>query len=711
MAIYSNFKYNDGTMYGDGSPLAYSAEPVVATAITYNQVSISYSVPTGSYTLFRIVRNQDGYPETAEDGKVIYSTNIGEFPTSSTILDDYLVEGRFAYYRAWLKRSSNSYWEPAGDATVLVPFKNTLTSGITTVQSEFNNTTLEFYDKILPTNLNMSTTHERFMSYLPTVLTSTSLSPVDEADSNYDPYIDYTGYVNNSLISRFFEGFSFTIDEFLTFIRLIIPNSNGESSSKEVLKLKSFELGIKPYNDLSIKSQKRLVRDALTIYGGKGTLNSLELFVKDLTGYTTTVTETANLILSHEESTFDIEDWVTGAAIGSWISGDGVTLSVTSDLDVETEADNINVALSLDSVYSLKVATTGSGQSISYGVNNPVNNAIPVKDSLDYTLSFYYQSSGNISVSITWHDYLGRIISTSSGAGLVVSTSGSTSLWSRKYFTAESPINAVYASLKFDFATATSSSHYFDMVQFVQSSSLTNYVEPRGVLVDLSPSKYNYLSNPSFEAAVSDIPSSWTFTNLTAVQVDSSLNIGPGSDSMAVVTTSSSGSGAYLGTVQTSYSGSLLTSKLYTFSIYAKSVTDTQDVSVVITDGTKTSTNTVTLTENWQRLSVSINCSAVPTTLTVKVTSATRSKDFYLDSAQLEDGFAATDYFDGDRTYDGAAWSGTHQQSPSVYYPNKELRLAHLMDSIVEYLPISTPYYVTFYDSPTFTEVALTGIS
>jgi hypothetical protein len=712
MALYSDFKYNDGTLYGDGSRLDYSAEPVVATAITYNQVSISYSVPTGNYVLFRIVRNQDGYPETAEDGKIVYATNLEEYPTSSTILDDTLVEGRFAYYRTWLKRSANSYWEPAGDASVLVPFKNTLTSGITTVQSEFNNTTLEFYDKILPTNLHMSTTHERFMSYLPTVLTSTSLSPVDETDANYDPYTEPAKYgaVNNSLISRFFEGFSFTIDEFLTFIRLIIPNSNGESSSKEVLKLKSFELGIKPYNDLSIKSQKRLVRDALTIYGGKGTLNSLKLFVKDLTGYSTTITETANLMLSHEESTFDIENWSTGEPIGSWIPNDGVSLSVTSDLAVETVTDNTNVARSLDSVYSLKVSTTGSDQSISYGANTPVNNAIPVKELLDYTLSFYYQSSGDISVSITWHDYLGRILSTTSGEGSVVATSGSPSLWSRKYFTAEAPINSVYASLKFDFSTSTSSSHYFDMVQFEQSSSITDYVEPRGVLIDLSPSKYNYLSNPSFEAAVSDIPSSWTFTDLTAIQVDSSLNIGPGSDSMVVVTTPS-GSGEYLGIVEASYSGDLLTSKLYTFSIYAKSVSDIQDVSLVITDDDTVSTNTVTLTEDWQRVSVSLNCAEVPTSLTVQVTSETNSKDFYLDSAQLEDGYVATDYFDGDRTYDGAAWSGTHQESPSVYYPNKELRLAHLMDSITEYLPISTPYYVTFYDSPTFTEVALTGIS
>jgi hypothetical protein len=707
MALYSDFKYNDGTLYGDGSRLDYSAEPVVATAVTYNQVSVSYSVPTGSYILFRIVRNQDGYPETAEDGKIIYATNLGEYPTSSSVLDTDLVEGKFAYYRAWLKRSSNSYWEPAGDSSVLVPFKNTLTSGITVVQSEFNPTTLEFYDKTIPTNLGMSTTHQRFMSYLPRVLTSTSLSSVDENEPNYDPYLDDSGSVDNSLISAFFEGFSFTIDEFLTFARLIVPSSSGESSSQEILQLKSFELGIKPYNDLSIKSQKRLVRDALEIYGGKGTLDSLTLFVKDLTGYSTSITETVNLVLSHEESTFDIEDWTTDSPIGNWLSNDGVTLSVTSDIDVLTKDNNIDVANSLDSVYCLKVLTTGSNQSISYGANNPINNAIPVTAGLDYTLSFYQEALEDVTVTITWHDYRSRIIDTSAALAVVPGTAGS-GPWYRKAFTAEAPANSTYASFNLQFSSAAT--RYLDMVQFEQSNSVSTYVEPRGVFINLLPTKYNYLSNPSFEVAPSGVFSGWVFDDLLETQVESSLNLGPGSDYMAAITTLSSGSG-YLGTISSTYTGNLLTSKVYTFSIYAKSVIDTQEISVVITDGVKIATETVTITEDWQRLSVSISCNTVPTSLTVSVTSSAFSKSFYLDSAQLEEGAAATDYFDGDRTYDGAAWSGAHQQSPSVYYPSKELRLAHLMDSIAEYLPISTPYYVTFYDSDTFTEVALSGIS
>jgi hypothetical protein len=700
MALYSGFKYNDGTLYGDGSPLDYSALPITAIATRYNEVIVDYAAPTGSYILFRLVRNQDGYPETAEDGKVVYSTAIGEYPTGDPVVDTGLVEGKFAYYRAWLQRQTNSYWEPAGDAFVLVPSRHTLTSGTSAVQSVINDTTGIFEDVPISAEVDFSTTHQRFLSYLPQVLTSTSLSPVDEIDSDYNDGIDKSGAFSNTFISRFFEGFSFTIDEFLTLARIIIPSSSGESLSPEILKLKSFELGIKPYNELAIQSQKRLVRDALTIYGGKGTLNSLQLFTKDLTGYTTDIVETANLMLSHEESTFDIEDWIAGESIGSWLPGDGVTLEVTSDKPISTTYPN-----SLDSTYCLKVSTTGSSQSLSYGTNNPINNAIPVEPSTLYTVSTLVQGSANITLNILWYNSKGTLIQADSGSS--VSTSSN---WSRKSVTATSPDLAVYAGFRIDFASTGSSTYHLDMVQFEKSNIATDYIEPRGVIVDLLPSKYNFLSNPSFEVASSDVPTEWVFTDVTAVQVDSSLNIAPGSDFMAAIVTPSE-SGDYLGEIESSYSGNLLTSKFYTFSIYAASLLDPQDLSVVITDGTTEFTQQFTVTENWQRLSVSASFSEVPSTLTVKVVTTTSSSEFYLDTAQLEEGSAATDYFDGDRTYDGAAWTGTPQESPSVYYPNKSLRVAHLMDSIEEYLPISTPYYVTFYDSDTFTEVALSGIS
>jgi len=704
MALYNGFKYNDGTLYGDGSPLDYSARPMVATAIDYNQVSLQYNAPTGSYIQFRITRNQDGYPETAEDGKIIYETSIGDYPTGSTILDTALVEGKFVYYRAWLRRSTNAYWEPVGETITLVPFKHTLTSGPNAVQSVFVGKGL-MGDKTISSEANFSTTHQRFLSYLPSVLTSTSLSPVDEIESSY-AYSNEINKDKNSLISTFFEGFSFTIDEFLSFAKLIIPDNNNSGASPEILELKSFELGIKPYNKLATKAQKRLIRDALTIYGGKGTLDSLKLFTKDLTGYETTVTETANLMLSHEESTFDIEDWTSGSTIGSWLAGDGVTLAITSDKTITS------VTNSLDSVYCLKVSTTAASQSLSYGTNKPINNGIPVvslktdETPMSYTLSAYVQGSSNITLNVLWYDYKGKFISTSVGSS--VSTSGS---WARKTMSVTAPDKAVYAALRFDFASTGASTYYLDMVQFEQAASVSSYVEPRGVTISLTPSKYNYILNPSFEAATGGTPNNWTFTNVTPLQTTSTLDLAPGSDYMVAVSTPTTFSDTYLGTVQSSYTGSLLKSKFYTYSIYAKSISGNQDVTLVLTDGTTTASKTVTLTESWKKFSVSISCKTVPTTLTVKITTATLAQDFFLDSVQLEPGSIASDYFDGNRAYSGGAWVDTPNASVSAYYPNLSLRIAHLMDSINDYLPISTPYYVTFYGSTSFTDVALSGIS
>jgi hypothetical protein len=180
---------------------------------------------------------------------------------------------------------------------------------------------------------------------------------------------------------------------------------------------------------------------------------------------------------------------------------------------------------------------------------------------------------------------------------------------------------------------------------------------------------------------------------------------------MVAVSTPTTFSGTYLGTVQSSYTGSLLTSTFYTYSIYAKSISGNQNVTLVLTDGTTTASKTVTLTESWQKFSVSISCKTIPTTLTVKVTTATLAQDFFLDSVQLEPGSIASDYFDGNRAYSGCAWASTQNASVSAYYPNLSLRIAHLMDSINDYLPISTPYYVTFYGSTSFTDVALSAIS
>lgn len=729
MGIYNNFVYNDGTLYGDKSALDYSAAPIIVTPITYGTVAVDYTAPTGSYIQFRMVRNQNGYPETAEDGVILLDT---QFPTGGTITDSGLITGKFVYYRAWIKKGASTYWVSAGDSFGLVASKHTISSGVNAVESVFSGKGLS-KDSALVSNVEFSTTHTRFMSYFPGVITSTSLSPADEISSDYSNN-DASGAESNTLISRFFEAFSFTFDEFLTYAKLIIPDNSNVGASPSVVSLKLFELGVGSYPDLSLISKKRLARDAIEYHGAKGTATGLKLFTQALTNYTTKVTETSsspltstqstNLMLSHFDSTFDIKNWLPAIGafeadpVGNWSSGDGVSLQIISGDDKEVSTDEPH---SLDDLYSLKASVNGLGV-LSYGINNPVNNAIPVKSDTSHSFSVYVQGTGAITPNIIWYNSLGNTISVSSSTAFSTSSS-----WQRMVFEdVQAPVNAVYAGLQLNLNAGSNGYFYIDMVQFEQNEASTSYVEPRGVVLTFTPSKYNYINNPSFETVYSSsapygtelgieelytlssgFSSTWTFNGCTSSEFETDLDIASGSVYMAKVDIAGSPGADITSTVTGAFSGN----SFYTFSVYARSDYATQDAFLNITDGVSTHSVAILLENKWKRFSITLPTSTSPTEITSIITTQVTDRILFLDAAQLEKGSIATDYFDGNRIEEGGIWTGNENQSISVQYVNLNTKIRYLLDSINNYLPLSTPYYITFHGSNSFTELALSGIS
>ena len=71
MAKYGSNIYG-ATLYGEAPRLAYSVEPMGITVINFNETYVSWKSPTGNFTKIRLVRNQIGYPEHAEDGAIVY---------------------------------------------------------------------------------------------------------------------------------------------------------------------------------------------------------------------------------------------------------------------------------------------------------------------------------------------------------------------------------------------------------------------------------------------------------------------------------------------------------------------------------------------------------------------------------------------------------------------------------------------------------------
>ena len=487
MPRFNEFLYNTA-LYGDKGKLLFSAEPMVATAINYNWIDVSYAVPDGGtdgYVGFRIVRSQDGYPETEDDGVVVYELlGVGLQPDGKTISDNaakwiplgglaagttapILQEGQFAYYRAWVLKTPSGDWVPAGDCYTLLPKKHGLSGGYA-VQSVLEGT--DIVDR--PVNFEVSSsTHDRFMSYIPSVFTSMTNSVLDERNpAEYSGNEGDTGGEHNTLLSSFLSAFSFTVDEMLTFASNTLPPAEGgQFTSPELLALQSSQFSI-PLDSLGAsKTQKRLVRDSIRNYARKGTANALLDFVKDVTNYPATITESRNKILGHENSTFDIQGWVPGDAVGHWLVTSYSGTTPTATITVDATQTIASVSTAIDLTYSAKVVTTATNATIALGAQSPITKGVPVIGGAAYVLSYQGKrsgSSGSVAATITWYNNLGNVVVPDSGD---VPTSGAVSMstsFARVDATWIAPMDAAYASIQFLFTVANT--YWIDMVMLYE---------------------------------------------------------------------------------------------------------------------------------------------------------------------------------------------------------------------------------------------------
>lgn len=500
MPKFNEFLYNTAT-YGTQSSLAYNAEPMYALSIDYGTAQLFYTIPSGEYVNFKIVRSQDAFPQSESDGAVIYSSAVEENgkPNGKPITDDEnfssapLVQGRIAYYRAWVQKESGGQWAPAGDAEALIPRKHSLSLPLDTtysIKSTPNEDGLVQLDPDI--NTELSTTHDRFMSLFPKVLTTTTNSPLDEIEHSYNPSVDYSGAGNNSLISTFMSAFSFTVDEMITLARLSYPDFAGHGASAAILKLRSHEMGMTTDIEPVTITQKKLLRNAVQIYKTKGTAAAVANYVESATAYDTEVTTTANLLLTHEDATFDIIGWKSGDPVGYWTSFSGnPTISVSTDQappDITTAIDRYFLASSDTYMgYTAKVDTSATNQAIALGIQDPVRRGIPVQGSSAYSLSFYVKNSAsaNVTPEIRWFNRNGGFISSTTGT----STSTSTTFTRISFANKTAPATAVYACIVIKFAA--DDVYYLDMVQFEKSSTVTDYYEPRAAYVTIDPGPGN----------------------------------------------------------------------------------------------------------------------------------------------------------------------------------------------------------------------------
>lgn len=639
--------YYGASKYGATALLRYSVQPMsvlVYSALSseFRKVKVSWQSPNGSFTRFRLVRNQAGYPETAEDGVVIFD----EYATEGTVSRSYfidgednpadipLVVGRQVYYRVFIF-TNDKVWVNAGGITAIVPSNHGA--------------------------------QEQLVNFIPKVFTSKEQSPLGTVD-------------RTSALYNFLWGFSFTQEEMYTYLDLLLPHHTGLETPIELISAETANVGLTPEPGLPTKNQKRLVRESLYMYTHKGTKPGLETYAESLTGFAPTITVSENLLLTIQDSTFY-------GGLGNWVFTNAT--ATVSQEQVPLTGDNV-----IDETDSCKLVAS-SGFTMSLGSNNPIGKGVPVTGGSDYTASCKVKSpasAGNVLISIKWYDGTGTHISDSTTA-----TTSANNTWKTLSKTATSPANAVYAGITL---TSNSSGTYFVDQVCMQLGDTVVYDEARAIDVFLNPSKINYIYNPSFETNVTD---GWTLTGSATASINSDVSdIAYSGDHSAKIT--GTGSWSFFSNTIPIEKGTYYTCSGLIKSNAPVTVTFRgRDISGNIIE--TEDTFQITTTSSWSRFSISHLIDAFDVNVvTYEVTFTGSTGNFYLDCIQFEKGNKVTDYFDGSLpTSYGAVWGGTENNSETYLYPNKPSKIARLGKTLNSWVPMNTFWRLRTYAGVEYT--------
>jgi phage tail-like protein len=635
--------YYGASTYGAFVKLAFSVEPMSTLVLDFTKVLVKWQTPRGEFSRIRLLRSQVGFPETAEDGIIIFD----EFATEGNVSrvefidgednpsDVPLIPGRQTYYRVYLFTDQN-VWRVAGSISAIVP-----------------------------SNHNVQTT---FMNNLPRVFTSSEQGSFGTVDTT-------------SALYNFVEGLTFSQEQLYTLLDLLKPRHTGIETPIELLPIEVASLGLTPEAGLPTKNRKRLVREANYMYARKGTRLALETYSESLTGFEPTITVSENLLLTVQDSTFY-------GGIGNWVASNAVLTSSTE----QVPDSNTN---QIDTTKTGKVVASGSG-SIVLGASNIITKGVPVLPSTEYVVSCKLKSpasAGNITLSVRFYDKDGIATSAANTATAVAANN----TWKSASKTATSDATSSYAIITIAYSAA--GTYYIDQV-CMQEGNTVAYDEARAVDLFLLPLKTNYIKNPSFEVN----STTWALSGATFTQDASVPTYGYSGEYSGKFVVTNPWSittdyeipvtpGKYYTASASIKANAVLSANLkITFYDEADAVVETVTQAISVT----TSFANFTLT--------GLTDSSAEASYAKVSFYGTTAGTIYLDLIQFEQSQVATDYFDGSLPSDfGAVWEGTDDASYSHLYPNKPKKIPRLGKTMNDWVPQNAFWRVRTYDGVEYT--------
>ena len=427
--------------YGETPKLAYSVDPMSLLVYNFSETLVSWQIPSGTFSRVRLLRNQNGYAEHAEDGIIIWEeinttvsrTSYRDGSATSTAIP--IVPGKPIYYKIFLF-TNEKVWVAAGSVGGVIPGSHDmgrrLVDALPRVFTSKEQSPLSEIEAVVSNTPGVVTSATKSVVVIKTDNGDLETYQVSGSTNKYGkPLVAVGQSVNpgtilatDSDLNLFLDGFAFSMDEALTYLDLLNPDHTLISTPESLIPLETSNFGLTLEPGIPLKNQKRLVREAIFMYTHKGTRTGIETYVESLSGYAPTITVSENLLLTTDESTFY-------SGTGNWVPT-GATLASSTEQVPATNANNI------DGTHTCKVIASAAGH-MALGKNAPVTKAVPVTPGTTYTLSSTIKSpasAGNITPKVSFYTKDGTLI----GSEYSGTATAATNTWSTISLTKRAPM-------------------------------------------------------------------------------------------------------------------------------------------------------------------------------------------------------------------------------------------------------------------------------
>ena len=482
---------------------------------------------------------------------------------------------------------------------------------------------------------------------------------------------------NDTPLGTFLYGFSVTYDELAQHVDMILPENRTRNVIRRLHGAMTKGVGMPDEYTIGTAANARLYRHAGYIYRNKGTSAGLVTYLEALTGWPIVVKPSTNMFLSLDDGSFEY-------SIGNW-GITGGTLAKTVDIGPTFSYEG---ATSQFSRLGMGLVTmTSSTATLTLPSSVDLTKMIPVTAGTTYYFNIPMKaSSGTPAVHsvVKWYDQFGNYLSSNTSAATTSTTS-----WQTISASAAAPTNSAYVAPQIIVSGATGNTLLLDMLNFTSNNSF--YRDPRAVTVIVEPTRVNLIFNPSFQ----NNTTSWAAT--TGSLTSSTDNPMIGTKSGKAV-----GSSAFS---FHSNSFAVLSGYTYELSAYALSNGGTASASIVWYDNSSSIIDTKTLAfgglnnSSWTRVDVS---GLAPANATSAMVSFSGTGTVYFDAVICERAGYPQIFFSGsvaDSNGEDALWSGTAENSYSLLYPHRYVKLARMRQTIPYYLPVGVASRILFWNS------------